>query len=293
MEVKSIHLDDIPHVDHLVLALGDFDGLHIGHRALLFEAAHGYGGTSAILLFRHPFPSKSVHVLTSLEDKLRLLHPYQLDICFIIEDEVSSLSADEFITKVLKPLGTTDIVCGHDFRFGNKASGDVARLEKDFNVHAIPFVEKNGEKVSASKIKEELARGDLQEVIASLGRVYEVVGKTVKGKQLGRTIGFPTLNLDLSAPYVLPLPGVYAGIAYFQGRYFKALVNVGSNPTINAGEDIHIEVHLLGYEGSDDYGFTCYVSFLSFIRPEETFDSLETLKAQIEKDKASASSVSD
>ena len=293
MEVIRFHLDDIPHFDSLCLALGEFDGMHKGHRALVFEASLEEM-QRAILLFACPLPSKSKYVLTSLEDKINLLkRDDELDYCLVIEDEIASLSPREFIDKVLSPLGCKKIIVGSDFRFGYQAKGDVALLKEHFEVKEVPFLLTSGKKISTSSIREDLLNGNLDEARFCLGRPYEVVGTSVKGKQMGRKMGFPTLNLSLKAPYVLPKAGVYVCLIYFQGRYFKGMVNVGSNPTFHAGEAKHIEAHLFGYEGEDDYGFTCYVSFLSFIRDEKTFSSIRELEEQLKKDKVVALSYED
>lgn len=294
MEILRFRLGKLPAPKPgLTLALGGFDGLHKGHASLLLSCAYEASGDAGVLLFSKPFPGKEKEHLTSIEQRLSLLKRHRLDVAYIEEDEdVFALEAEEFIEKVLLPLGTKKVVIGPDYRFGAKAKGDEALLRKHFEVIVVPFVSEGGEKVATSLIKTKLKEGTIEEANALLGHPYSLKGKTVLGHQVGRTIGFPTLNLETEVNQFLPKIGVYFCLAYFKGRFFKSIVNVGNNPTVGK-RPLTIEAYLFGYDGEDDYGFTLSIDFLHYLREEKRFSSLEELKAQIEKDKALALSLED
>ena len=294
MEIRRFTLNHLPAPRKgLTLALGGFDGVHKGHASLLLSCAYEASGESGVLLFSNPFPGKEKEHLTSIEQRLSLLEHHRLDAAYIEEDEdVFALEPEEFIKRVLLPLGTTKVVIGPDYRFGAKAKGDEALLRKYFDVIVVPFVYEGSNKVATSLIKTKLKDGKIEEANGLLGHPYSLSGKTVLGHQLGRTIGFPTLNLEPAPHQFLPKPGVYFCLAYFKGRFFKSIVNVGNNPTLG-DRPITIEAYLFQYDGSEDYGFTLSLNFLHYLREEKKFSSLEELKDEIEKDKAFALSFSD
>ena len=296
MDIIRFTLDKLPEpTPGLTLALGEFDGVHLGHRRLLLEAAMSGSGPAGVLLFALPFPGKGEKVLMTLEDKLVELGKDNVDVVYVLEggEEVFGLSPEAFIETVLKPLGTKEVVVGPDYRFGKDAQGDVELLKQHFKVLLVPFATIDEEKISTSAIRRFLKEGDVEKARRYLGRPYRIKGKTVPGKKLGRTLGFPTLNLSAESPYQLPGDGVYLALAFFKGRFFRAIVDIGNKPTVSSNNGRTVEAHLLGYEGNEDYDFTLYLEFLAFRRKEMAFASQEELIEQLKKDKAWALSYDD
>ena len=285
MERISFALDRLPdRKEGLTLALGNFDGFHLGHQSIAKEARLNAIGPSGILYFALPY--KNERVLSDLEDKIRFSYQEGLDYAYCLDNDASfyGLGASSFID-LLGKLGVKKVVCGPDFRFGQGREGDVSTLRKSFLVEVVPFLKDNeGEKISSHKIKRLIEEGEMEEASFRLGRSYETKGVVEHGLENGRKIGFPTLNLSPLAPYVLPKRGVYAGIVYLSGVPFRAMINVGKNPTIGAREGMIEEAHLFSYAG-DAYGKRAYFQYLSYIREERKFASLEELKNQLKEDK--------
>ena len=286
MEIIRFTLDQMPEKEtNLSLALGTFDALHKGHQKVFLETALGAEGTSAALLFAHPYEKGPS--ICSLEDKIRLLGQMRLDALYILENDESlfEMDASSFIEKVLRPLGTKRVVIGDDFRFGKGKGGGIEELKAAFVTDVVPLLEESGEKVSSSLVKAKIEKGKVDDLPTLLGRRYEISGSVVPGSQNGRKIGFPTINLALSFDYVLPKGGVYVGIAYLSGIAHKAIINVGVNPTVGGLASPRVEAHLLDYAG-DAYGKRAYISFYRFLREEKRFDNLDDLRVQLEFDKA-------
>ena len=281
MEVVRFDLNHMPEKNPgLSLALGNFDGVHVGHQALFVETALHAKGDSGVLLFSKPFGEGPF--LSSIEDKIRFALSSRLDIVYVLEndDSLFFLSPEEFIDTVLKPLGCSRVVMGEDFRFGAKASGNPETLKAHFDVEVVPLLCLEGTKVSSSTIKDRLLAGYVEGAREMLGKSYEIVGKVRQGFGNGRKIGFPTANLELSFDYLLPKPGVYCGVGYVNGIAHRAMVNVGTNPTVGALSHPIVEAHFLDFD-EDCYGKTCYVSFLAYLREEKKFSSLEELRSQL------------
>ncbi len=287
MDKIVFSLDRLPkRKEGLTLALGNFDGFHLGHQSLASEARANANGNSAILFFAKPY--KDGEVLSDLEDKIRFSYSFGLDYAYCLDNDSSfyELDAPAFMG-VLEKLGTTKVVCGPDFRFGKEKKGGVDALKSRFSVDVVPFLkDENGEKISSRHIKELIADGKIEEARKDLGRNYETKGIVVHGLENGRRIGFPTLNLEPAAHYVLPKRGVYAGLVYLSGVPYKAMINVGNNPTIGNRELPIEEAHLFNFHG-DAYGKRAYFQYISYIREEKKFASLEELKIQLSQDKES------
>ncbi len=290
MDVIRFDINHLPKKEEgLALALGNFDGVHRGHERLFIETRLDAKGPSAVL-FLEPsyyalaYPEHNA-VLTSIEDKIRYARLLGLEKAYVLEADMGiySMAPQEFIDKVLKPLGTSLILVGEDFSFGKSAEGKVIDLQKEIPVKVVPFVEEDGKKISSRDIRVYVEEGQVDEATRRLGHPYEIEGKVVSGFHRGTGLGFPTLNLELSAPYLLPRHGVYGGIAYLGSLPYKALINVGVSPTFGSLPKPRVEVHLLEYEG-DAYGKLCYLDFLFYVREEKKFKSKEELRQQIEKD---------
>ena len=286
MERIDFGLQKLPEKkEGLTLALGNFDGLHLGHQSLVKEAELQPSPTG-ILFFKRPF-SSSRPILSSVEDKIRYCAPFSLDFAYVLDNSPSfySLSKEDFL-RLLKSLGLTRAVVGEDFRFGKGKEGGIKDLQQAFETHVVPLVRIGGEKVSSTRIRESLLRGDVEGAEDLLGRPYEIQGEVVHGLQNGRKIGYPTLNLKPLCNYLLPQNGVYAGLVYLSGIPYKAMINVGVNPTIGKLSLPIAEAHLIGAE-VDGYGKRAYFSFLKRIRGERKFASLKELSAQLKVDEGS------
>ena len=293
MDIVTFSLNQLPPKEEgLSLALGEFDGFHRGHQSLLLEARMHAEGKSGVLLFSNPphsfFRSDTKkESLSSLEDKIVFARKMGIDKCYIVEtdEEFFALEKEEFIEKILLPLGTSLVVVGEDFSFGRNAKGKPSDLQKQIKTIVVPLLKEGGEKVSSSRVRELIKEGKIEEATSLLGHPYQIKGKVAHGLGNGHKLGFPTMNLKLDFSYLLPKDGVYYGKAYLLGFPYKAMINVGNNPTIGENIEKRIEVHLLGYEG-DGYGKSLYLEFDSFVREEKRFASLEELSAQLSLDKA-------
>ena len=292
-----------------VLTIGAYDGVHLGHRAVIAEvraAAEAIGARSVVMTFdRHPAsvvrPESAPQLLTGSEQRLELLAETGVDAVVIVRfDEAQSHETPEsFIERVLiGALNVARVVVGEDFHFGTHRAGNVALLEKygnshDFSVEPIKLVLRvDGveEPVSSTAIRRALAGGDVELAARLLGRPHEARGIVVTGDQRGRLLGFPTANVEVPNSICLPADGVYAG-RYVRpnGDEHPCAINLGRRPTFYEHADHSLlEAHLLDFAG-DLYGERAAVRFDHFLRSERKFDGIEALKAQLDHDVASAS----
>lgn len=284
--MEVITLPKKVNIPGLALCLGNFDGVHLGHQKLFSEAANLGSKHVGVLLFdKNPaeffLSSKSLKVLTGLEDKIRILEGLGIDYVFVVpvSKEFFAQSKEEFISKYIEPLNPSFVVCGTDYTFASKASGKPEDLAKLYNVHLVDLLFNNGLKISTQDIIKLIESGKIEEANSLLGRPYEVRGVVVKGLENGRTIGYPTANLKLLENYVLPLHGVYSATT----NGLLSFVNVGTNPTVGVLKEPLIESHILDFN-EDIYGETVSLSFRHFIRDEKTFASLSELKEQLDID---------
>ena len=268
-----------------VIALGYFDGGHIGHAALLkktvSEAAR-LGCESAVFSFSH-LPTKSAVPLLTEEERLSFFERMGIDNVFLASFEhIHTLSPEEFANSVLKNTFRARLaLCGFNFRFGHNATGDSALL-CDLLPDSIvlpPYLHE-GIPISASRIREALMAGNVCQATAMLGHPYTVTGAVTHGKAVGRILGFPTANIR---PENLLRYGVYQTEVEIDGRRYRGLSDVGVRPTFEGENEARVETFLKDFSG-DLYGKTLKISFLSFLREEKRFASLEDLKAQIAKD---------
>jgi riboflavin kinase/FMN adenylyltransferase len=283
-----------PALGPCALTIGNFDGVHRGHRALLERVvakARDTGVSSCVLTFEpHPreffSPQSAPARLTRLRDKLELIAAAGIERVHVIRFTAAfaALSAVRFIDEVLvRGLRTRWLLVGRDFRFGAQRKGDFATLEgKGFALEAMPDVEFEGERVSSSAVRAALAAGDFQRAERLLGRPYTISGKVVHGAHLGRDLGFPTANLPL--PHRPPLAGIYVVAEETHGR---GVASLGYRPTVNPVPQPLLEVHFL--EGSPAlYGQRLRVRFLHKLRDEAKFNDLGALRAAIAHDAAQA-----
>lgn len=288
-----------------VLTIGNFDGVHLGHRALLArvrQAATDCGLAAAVLTFEpHPReffdPASAPARLTTLREKLELLQDYGADLVCVspFNREFAALSAEQFIEQVLQRcLRVRHLIIGDDFRFGARRAGDFAHLQaageaRGFRVEAMDSVLQDGERASSSAVREALAAGDLGRAAALLGRPYSIDGRVVRGRQLGRQLGFATANMRIKHN-PLPLSGVFAvQVAGLGGQTYQGVANLGIRPTVGGEPQPLLEVHLFDFDG-DIYGAHLSVSFLHKLREEMKFPDFSALVAQIGRDAEAARS---
>ena len=278
-----------------VIALGFFDGVHLGHGALLkktYDLAKEYGVSGAALTFDiHPdelVRQEPIYLLNTREER-----EYLAKTMYGIE-ELLTLSFDrermaqpwqDFVEKtLLKEYGAIHLVCGYDFRFGAKGEGN-AHLLKDYctrngiGCDCIPQVSVDGEVVSSTGIRNLLQEGATEKAVALLGHPHLIRGTVIGGRKIGRTIGIPTANLDYGEKRLLPRRGVYAAKVYFEEQCHLAVVNIGNRPTVD-GSHVTIEPFILDYEG-DLYGKVLSLELYAFLRPEKKFPDLPSLRQEI------------
>ena len=290
--MKTILLDykkPTARFDALSMCLGYFDGVHLGHQALIKYARKNAKHILGLLTFSKPISTlvdngKTKEILTSLDDRFKIISKLGVDFYFVtqVDKEFTELSDLDFI-EMLRKMNVKEIFVGKDFRYGAKAKGTISTLKDYFDVQVIDIENVNGEKVSTQKIDKLLLEGNIKEANDLLGHNYSVVGTIVSGTHIGTEIGYPTLNLKLSDNYVLPKFGVYKTICYVDNVPHVSITNVGVKPTVGDHFEPGIEVHLKDFKG-EIKGDVIYLEFLQFIRPEMKFSSKEELKNQIAKD---------
>lgn len=284
------------------VALGNFDGIHLGHRKIVencVQKAREEGLVSLVWSFRrHPehilkgnFSSGNI---ISLRDKETILKELGIDHLFLEDFErVRDYSPEEFCEKVLiRQLSARFVFCGFNFRFGKCGAGDASFLKAYLEPKGVCVIAEepvclDGDTVSSSRIRALLARGETEQVKNLLGRPYSIRFPVLHGKHLGARIGFPTLNQVFPEEYVTPKKGVYAVRVTFEGKEYFGVCNVGSRPTVDNDDRIIAETHLLDFSG-ELYGKEVRVEFHHFLRSETKFSSLEELKIQIGKDREEA-----
>lgn len=287
-----------------VVTIGNFDGVHRGHRVLLRRAAHSAADAGvrsvAVTFDPHPAavlrPGSEPRPLQTLDDRVAALAAAGIDLVVILPftPELAASSPESFVSTVLvERLRATRVVVGTNFRFGQRAAGDVVTLVEAGEVHgfsteAVALLDLDDEPISSSTIRDRLAVGDVDWVARALGRVHTLSGEVVVGEARGRTIGFPTANVAVPAELMLPADGVYAGEVTLGDASYPAVTNIGLRPTFD-GRTRSVESHLLDVD-LDLYGERITVGFERRIRGEQRFDSVDALVDQIRADIAEARS---
>ncbi len=286
-----------------VLTLGTFDGVHKGHRAILEKLA-GAGkthGCETVVLTFFPHPrmvlqqSNDIRLLNTMQEKAMLLEGFGIDNLIIhpFDHTFSRLTAEEFVKDILvERLNIAEIIIGYDHRFGRNRTATIDDLiifgeRYGFGVTQISATEINEVSVSSTKIRNALAEGNVAVANNFLGYPYFLTGTVVQGRQLGRTIGFPTANIGIKEEYkLIPAIGVYVASATINGREVPGMMNIGHNPTVG-GEALSVEMHLFDFD-EDIYGASIKVSLHERLRNEIKFESLDALKKQLAEDKRQA-----
>lgn len=293
------------HARPQVLAIGQFDGLHLGHASVIESAvkqAATLGLPAAVMSF-HPHPKEVMKkgdydgYLTPPREKERILRQMGVDYLYVVEfnDAFSRVSPHNFVCGILVPLRVHTAVVGFDFRYGYRGEGHAGMLreisEDTMDVNTVPPFLIDEEKVSSSGIRKALQEGNVELAARWLGRRYSITGEVVHGEKRGRTIGFPTANVRPDEHYVLPMKGVYAVQVDYNGTPWSGVMNVGVKPTFHDNRtEASLEIHLFDFSG-DLYGSTLGVELVGFIREERKFGSIQELIAQIGKDAEQAKSL--
>ncbi|HZF00620.1 MAG TPA: bifunctional riboflavin kinase/FAD synthetase [Methylomirabilota bacterium] len=281
------------------LAIGFFDGVHLGHQQIIRQTiadAHQHNAISVVLTFdRHPnsvvAPDKVPPLIYSLPQKLQAIESLGADGLLLIQfdKKFSEQTGEEFVRNLARDFGKIHSICvGADFVFGHKRSGNVALLKKlgseiGFLVHGLAAVSLDGQIVSSTRIREMIRAGDIDAASQMLGRPYAIWGRVIEGDKVGHQLGFPTANLDATG-LVLPPNGVYSGCTKLKGQFYRVALNVGFRPTVATGKsELRVEAHVLDFHG-DLYGENLEVEIGEKLRDERRFDSKEELQKQIVRD---------
>ncbi|GGM93127.1 riboflavin biosynthesis protein [Dyadobacter beijingensis] len=294
-------LDSFEKLEYGVVTSGTFDGVHLGHQKILArlkEITEQSGGESVVLTF-WPHPrmvvsedSQGLQLLSTIDEKIELFSKLGIQHLAIVPftRSFSELTSEEFIRQVLvEKINTKKLVIGYDHRFGRNREGSFEFLQKNcseygFEVEEIPREDIEHTAISSSRIRKALITGHIQEANELLGRAYSLSGTVVKGKQLGRTIGFPTANLYVHEDYkLIPMNGVYVINAVYQEQVYKGMLNIGVRPTVD-GTVRTIEAHLFDFD-KEIYGEDLKLELLHYLRPEQKFNGLDMLVKQIGIDK--------
>ena len=290
--------------ERTVLTIGVYDGVHVGHRTVISqvrERAAREGAKSVVVTFdRHPLsivrPEASPRLLANLDQKLELLASTGIDAVLIVpfNEQQANETPVEFVERVLvKTLAAKVVIVGSDFHFGHMRQGNVTLLKEmgerhDFvcdPVVLVPRADGVDEPVSSTAIRRALAGGEIDTASHMLGRAYEVRGEVVSGDQRGRTIGFPTANVQIPNGMCMPSDGVYAGLyTRPDGTEYATAINLGRRPTFYANQEASLlEAYLMDFSG-DLYGEAASVKFLAFLRSEKQFSGIDELKQQLQHD---------
>lgn len=288
------------------LAVGFFDGVHLGHQQIIRQAladARQHDALAVVVTFdRHPnavvAPDKVPPLIYSPTQKWRALESLGVENVRLMtfDKPFSEQSPEEFIRNLVREFGKIHSICvGANFVFGHRRRGNVALLRKlgaewNFHVHGLAAVALDGEIVSSTRLRQKIQGGELDVASQMLGRPYSIAGPVIAGDRLGRRLGFPTANLDVTG-LVLPPDGVYAGCVKWNGHFYRAALNIGCRPTVAPGPPRRrVEVHLLDFDG-DLYGAELEVEVGEKLRAEQKFASLDELRAQIARDVAAVRAI--
>ena len=283
----------------LALSLGMFDGVHLGHKCIIDEL-NRIGSEkqleSAILTFwPHPRlvlkPDEDLKLLNTLDEKTALLEQYGIDNLFLknFDEAFRNLTGEEFVKQILvEKLNVKYLIVGHDHVFGKNRSGNFALLQElapklGFEVEQMEVVNFHNKNISSTKIRNALLEGDIEEANAMLGYFYPVSGKVISGKKIGRSIGFPTANIEYNPLKLLPKKGAYIVDVIVGNLQYKGMLSIGTNPTVE-GKEITVEVNILDFD-KDIYEENITVKFRKFLHEEIKFESLEKLIERLEEDR--------
>lgn len=281
------------------MSIGMFDGVHLGHKCIIDQlknASFENNLETAILTFwPHPRfvfnPNENLKLLNTVEEKTNLLGTYGIDNLFLKEfdDEFRNLTGEQFVRQILvSKLNVKYLIIGYDHSFGKNKSGNfelLKRLSKelDFEVEQMEAINIHENNISSTKIRNLLLSGDIIRANEMLGYSYPISGNVIHGKKIGRTIGYPTANIETENIKLLPKKGAYIVEVYVDNQFYKGMLSVGTNPTVD-GEKLTVEVYILDFEG-DLYDQIITVKFRDFLHEEIKFESLDKLIEKLDEDK--------
>lgn len=280
------------------IALGSFDGLHLGHKALIdktIELSIENKAKSMIFTFlNHPLSIINKDMMPKLimsnSSKIEFLENIGIDILNLspFDDEFMHISPEDFVKKLIDYYGAVGLVVGFNYRFGYKNLGDIDLLKKlsaelGYELHIVDAVKIDEDIVSSSAVRNLIREGNMIKANKMLGHLYKIEGRIIKGRQIGRELGFPTINLDYDKKFILPKGGVYYSAVEVGEKFFKGITNIGYNPTVKGGK-LSVETHIIDFK-QDIYGENVFIHFIERIRDEKKFNSLKELSNQLYKDK--------
>ncbi|SUX43620.1 bifunctional riboflavin kinase/FAD synthetase [Chryseobacterium indoltheticum] len=294
------NFSDYPSQRPLALSLGMFDGVHLGHKCIIDElkkvgSAHNLE-TAILTFWPHPRfvfnPNEDLKLLNTLDEKTLLMEKYGINNLFLKEfdEEFRNLTGEEFVRQILvDKLNVKYLIIGYDHSFGKNKSGNFELLQKlskelDFEVEQMEAINIHENNISSTKIRNALLAGNILEANEMLGYSYSVSGTVVHGKKLGRTIGYPTANIETENIKLLPKKGAYIVETFVNDQQYKGMLSVGTNPTVN-GDKLTVEVYILDFEG-DIYDEKITVKFRDFLHEEIKFEGLEKLIERLDEDKS-------
>ena len=305
LQSKFFHLDvfrnfnDYTSQKPLALSLGMFDGVHLGHKSIIDEllkiGSENNLETAILTFWPHPRfifnPNEDLKLLNTLEEKKFLMDKYGIDTLFLKEfdEEFRNLTGEEFVRQILiEKLNVKYLIIGYDHSFGKNKSGNFDLLEKlskelDFEVEQMEAINIHENNISSTKVRNALLSGNIVEANEMLGYSYSVSGTVVHGKKIGRTIGYPTANIETDSIKLLPKKGAYIVEVFVKDQQYKGMLSIGTNPTVN-GEKLTVEVYILDFEG-DIYDEKITVKFRDFLHDEIKFEGLEKLIERLDEDK--------
>ena len=285
-----------------VLALGNFDGVHLGHRRLLEQGlsqAMSLGVNLDVLIFEpHPlkvlFPERGIKLLSANQERLQYLEEIGVHTVYLLPftRETAKTSPEQFVEKILLPLGVMHVVVGFNYSFGDQGRGNSELLQvlgqkHGFGVSVLQAQMLDGQVISSSSIRKALLQGDIRLATALLGRPPRLRGTVIHGEERGRQIGYPTANILTPDDFLIPKRGVYAVRAYLDGKSVSGMMNIGMKPTFHDLYDTVVEVHFLDFEG-DLYGKEITVLIEERLRDERKFKGVDELLIQLNKDRIKA-----
>ncbi|MBS6373430.1 MAG: riboflavin biosynthesis protein RibF [Erysipelotrichaceae bacterium] len=295
MRIETIYMrSPILTIGKLTACIGYFDGIHRGHQRLLKQvlAISKQDGSIPAMITFDPDPwtvlkhAADLTHLTMIEDRVRIAESFGIE-CMVIlhfDEAMADCEVSQF-HDMLKAMGVSTLVCGFDFHYAKYGQGNINTLlsQSLFQVSVCEPVMDGMRKISSSQIEELIQNGQISHANELLGYAYSIHGIVVQGNQVGRTIGFPTANIALQDPYVLPKSGVYAAMASVDNQTYRCMVNIGHNPTFNERRKLSVEAHLLNFHG-DLYGLDLRLEFCCYLREEQKFKDKAALVCQLHKD---------
>lgn len=296
-------IDDCCHINNAVITLGMYDGVHIGHQTIIKQLnniAQNINGESVLLTF-YPHPRKVIQpdfkleLLSTLAEKENILKDLNLNNLVIhpFTKDFSQVSAKDFIVDYLiKKMNLHTLIIGHDHHFGKNREGNFEQLEKlskeyGFNLIQLEAIEHEESAISSTKIRKALKEGNIEYANQALKYNYPLSGIVVHGDKLGRTLGFPTANLEVDSTKLIPKDGVYAVAVFVDNKKYLGLLSIGYRETVTNSREHRIEVNILNFD-QQIYGETIHLEFLGRLRDEKKFNSLDELIEAMNKDKENA-----